>query len=81
MSQGDGSLVFPPPPPSFEGACPECGSADPFHCPVCHGVGFVETPPVVCAKCHGNPRGCYQCRGGYVQAAWTECAWCFLYGD
>lgn len=50
----------------------------PLHCPACHGVGFVETPRIKCIRCEGNPRGCYQCTGGYIQYAWTECDQCFL---
>ncbi len=60
-------------------SCSDCHSPDSFHCPRCHGVGFVETTPVQCPKCKGNPRGCYQCSVGYLQFAWTECDRCFLY--
>ncbi len=60
--------------------CPECW-LDPLHCPTCHGVGFVETPRIQCPKCEGNPRGCYECKAGYIQFAWTECDRCFLFDD
>ena len=60
--------------------CPECWP-DPLHCPTCHGVGFVETPRIQCPKCEGNPRGCYECKAGYIQFAWTECDRCFLFDD
>ena len=70
-----------PPSADTDSVCSECDLDNPFHCLACHGVGFVETPCIKCSRCEGNPRGCYQCTGGYIQHTWTECDQCFLFDN
>ena len=36
------------------------------------GVGFVEKSRIKCSRCEGNPQGCYQCTGGYIQFACAD---------